>query len=211
MKRHLVVFVKAPRFGAVKTRLAAEVGGLAAWRFYRDTTAQLLRRLGRDRRWTCWLAVTPDRFARYGRFWPPWLPRLAQGAGDLGARMARQLRRLPPGPVVIVGSDVPDLGADHVARAFRALGRCDAVFGPAPDGGYWLIGVRRRPLPRGIFRHVRWSTRHALADTLAGLGPGLKPAFLEQLADIDDGAALARWRRAQGRSGGVTPAYRRVP
>jgi hypothetical protein len=197
-QRHLVIFVKAPRIGAVKTRLAADIGALAAWRFYRETTARVVRRLGGDPRWTCWLAVTPDRFARRGRFWPRRLARLAQGPGDLGARMARQIARLPPGPVVIVGTDVPDITAAHVARAFGALERCAAVFGPAPDGGYWLIGVDRRRPTAGLFRDVRWSSRHALADTLANLPPGLAPEMLDELADIDDGDGYRRWRLTAG-------------
>ncbi|MEE8274303.1 MAG: TIGR04282 family arsenosugar biosynthesis glycosyltransferase [Alphaproteobacteria bacterium] len=196
-RQHLVVFVRAPRVGAVKSRLAADIGALAAWRFYRDSMAAVLRRVARDRRWTCWLAVTPDRFARTGRFWPRCLPRIAQGPGDLGARMARPLARLPPGPVVVVGSDVPDICAQRVARAFRALARHDAVFGPATDGGYWLVGVRRRFLARGMFRDVRWSTRHALADTLANLRPGLRVGFVDELADVDDGADFSRWRRSK--------------
>ncbi len=195
VNRHLVIFVKAPRLGAVKTRLAADVGAVAALRFYRTTSARILRRLGNDRRWTCWLAVTPDRYAGDRRFWPAKLRRIPQGRGDLGARMARPLRRLPPGPVVIVGSDIPGLGAAQVVRAFRALGGDDAVVGPAADGGYWLIGLgRRRPVPRGVFDNVRWSGPHALADTLASLGPNSRVAVLEELADIDDGADLARWR-----------------
>ena len=191
---HLVVFVKAPRLGAVKTRLAADLGAVAAWRFYRWSTARLLRRVGRDPRWTCWLAVTPDRFAATGRFWPGHLRRLPQGAGDLGARLARFLRRLLPGPVAIVGTDIPELDAARIARAFRALERHDMAFGPSPDGGYWLIGARLRPPPRGLFGGVRWSTGHALADTLANLGPRHRTMILEELADIDDGADHRRWR-----------------
>jgi len=189
--RHLVVFVKAPRLGAVKTRLAADIGALAAWRFYRAMTARLLRRLGRDRRWRLWLAVTPDRFAHGPAFWPPTLPRLAQGGGDLGRRMARVLNALPPGPAIIVGSDVPGIGVDHVARAFAALSAHDLVFGPAADGGYWLVGARRRPLPRGMFANVRWSSAHALADTLAGLDRRRSVALIDRLADVDRGADLA--------------------
>ncbi len=191
---HLVIFVRAPRLGAVKTRLARVVGRAEARRFYRAATARLLRRLGRDRRWRCWLAVSPDRFARRGRFWPAHLPRLPQGPGDLGARMARPLRTLPPGPVVIVGSDIPDVGRGHVAQAFRALGRCDAVFGPAADGGYWLIGLRRRPALVIPFRGVAWSSPRAFEQTRANLPRRWRVATLETLEDIDDGAAYARWR-----------------
>jgi glycosyltransferase A (GT-A) superfamily protein (DUF2064 family) len=90
---------------------------------------------------------------------------------------------------VIVGTDIPALGADQVARAFAELGRADWVFGPAEDGGYWLIGARRRPALRLPFAGVRWSTRHALADTLANLR-GARPAFLEVLRDVDEAADL---------------------
>ena len=197
---HLVIFARAPRLGAVKRRLAADIGALGASHFYRQTLAGVLRRLGRDRRWRTWLAVTPDRFARAPGMWraaagrsglPSLLP---QGGGDLGARMARPFDRLPPGPVVIVGCDIPDLLPAHVARAFAALGRHDAVFGPATDGGYWLVGLRRRPRIPALFRGVRWSTPDALSDTRANLGPPLSVALIDTLADIDDGAAFAAWR-----------------
>ncbi len=194
---HLVVFVKAPRLGTVKRRLAADIGDLAAWRFYRDNAAGLLRRLGRDRRWRTWLAITPDRAAGAKGAWPAGIDCFPQGPGDLGRRMARSLRILPPGPVVIIGSDVPAIAPDHVAQAFAALGRCDAVFGPAPDGGYWLAGFRRRPPGFDPFRNVRWSSPHALADTLANLDRRWEVRLLDHLEDIDDGAAYARWRVAR--------------
>ncbi len=194
--RHLVVFVKAPRRGAVKTRLARDIGRAAAARFYRDCARGVVRRLCRGR-WRFRLAVTPDRFAREGRFWPPDIARAPQGAGDLGARMARPVRRLGPGPVVIVGSDVPDIAPGHVEAAFRALGSCEAVFGPAADGGYWLVGLRRRPAAVVPFRSVAWSSERALADTLANLPPRARVRFLGVLDDIDDGAAWRRWRAAQ--------------
>ena len=98
---------------------------------------------------------------------------------------------LPPGPVVIVGADIPDLTAAHVAAAFRRLGDHDWVIGPAEDGGYWLIGARRRPHLRLPFEGVRWGGAHALADTLAGLGQA-RVAELEVLRDVDRGADLAR-------------------
>lgn len=188
--RTLVVMAKAPRLGAVKTRLGREVGLVAARACYRAITAALLRRVARDKRWRTVLVVTPDRFARRGRFWPRGVPRAPQGPGDLGQRMARAMRAAPPGPVVVVGSDIPELGARHVAAAFRALGTCEMVFGPARDGGYWLVGARRRPLSRGLFRGVRWSSARALGDTLAGLPPGLRVAFLDTLADLDTAADL---------------------
>lgn len=192
-RRHLVVFAKAPRRGAAKTRLARDIGRAAAWRFARDMARDLPRRLGGDGRWRLLVAVTPDRFAREGRFWPPGAMRVPQGRGDLGARMARALRRLPPGPAVAVGSDVPEIAPRHIVAAFRALGANDAVFGPSPDGGYWLIGLRRRPAP-SAFRGVAWSTERALAETLATLPRNARVGYLEALEDIDDGESWSRWR-----------------
>jgi uncharacterized protein len=182
----LVVFARAPRLGAVKRRLAREVGAVAALRFHRAMLRSLARRLGRDRRWRTVLAVTPD-----GARFPTPLPIVPQGRGDLGERMARALARHRL--TVLVGSDIPDLRAADIAAAFRALrGGVGAVFGPAEDGGYWLVGLGPRR-PADPFRNVRWSGPHALADTLANCG-GRRVALVRRLRDVDDAADLAAWR-----------------
>ena len=197
MERHLVAFVRAPRLGTVKTRLAASIGTGAAWSFYRRTASRVLRPLLTDRRWRSWLAVTPDAAAT-GRFpWPSASRIIRQGPGDLGDRMARVMAVLPPGPVVIIGVDAPDLAPAHVEQAFRALGECDTVFGPSADGGYWLVGLRRRPRILEIFASVRWSTEHAFDDTIANLPAAATTAMLDELIDIDDVEALEHWRLAQ--------------
>lgn len=190
-RRHLVIFARAPRLGTVKRRLARDLGALSALRFHRLNTSALLRRLGHDPHWTTWLAVTPDRAAITGRgLWAKAPRRLPQGTGDLGARMGRVLRELPPGPVVIIGSDIPEIRRDHVLEAFAALGRTHWVLGPAGDGGYWLIGARRCPSLRLPFQGVRWGGPHARADTLANL-KGQSIALLEELQDVDTAADLA--------------------
>ena len=175
--------------GRVKTRLARDIGPVRATLLYRRMTEQLVRAVGRDPRWRIRLAVTPDKAVR-GRFWPAGLRRQGQGDGDLGARMLRAIAAAGTGPVVIVGSDIPDLRRHHIAAAFAALKGHDAVFGPAEDGGYWLIGFRHRGLAPGSFAGVRWSTRHALADSVAALRPGLRVARLCTLRDLDTGADL---------------------
>ena len=192
-KRHLVIMARAPRLGTGKRRLARDLGALAAWRFQRAMLDQVLRRLGGDPRWTTWLAVTPDRAVPGARGGVQIMP---QGPGDLGARMARLLRERRFGPVVIVGSDIPDLDAHHVAQAFKALSRHDWVFGPAKDGGYWLVGARRRRAPWRPFEAVRWSSQHALADSLANLA-GARIALLEELHDVDTGEDLARLKKGK--------------
>lgn len=187
--RRLVVMLKEPRPGRVKTRLGREIGMIGASWWFRHQTARLLRRL-EDPRWRLILAVAPDRAGMQSRVWPAHLPRMPQGPGDLGDRMGRILRGLPPGPACIVGGDIPGIGKPHVARAFAALGSHDAVFGPAEDGGFWLVGLKRvaRP-PATLFRGVRWSTPHALADSMASL-PGSRIALTDTLRDVDSAADL---------------------
>ncbi|WP_037295025.1 TIGR04282 family arsenosugar biosynthesis glycosyltransferase [Roseobacter sp. AzwK-3b] len=193
MRRQLVVMVKEPRPGRVKTRLGADIGMVPAAWWFRHQVAGLLRRL-EDPRWQLILAVSPDREGRVSRVWPGHLPRVAQGRGDLGDRMGRLLRCLPPGPVCIVGGDIPGLEKGHVARAFDLLGGHDAVFGPAPDGGYWLVGMKRiAPPPATLFRGVRWSTSHALSDSINSL-PGLRVALADTLSDVDTASDLLRSR-----------------
>ncbi|WP_293205050.1 DUF2064 domain-containing protein, partial [Parvibaculum sp.] len=116
--------------------------------------------------------------------------------GDLGHRMGRLFRDLPPGPVVIIGADIPGIERHHIAEAFAALGNHDAAIGPAEDGGYWLIGLKRRPRVAEIFHGVRWSSEHAMKDTLKNIrGQNMSVATLPRLPDIDTGADLAKWRR----------------
>ncbi|MEQ8504163.1 MAG: TIGR04282 family arsenosugar biosynthesis glycosyltransferase [Rhodospirillales bacterium] len=198
LHRHLVVFAKAPRMGRVKSRLARHIGAVGAWAFYRGMLAGLTRRLGRDRRWRCWLAVTPEQSLFDQGLWRLAAPGIdafaTQGEGGLGDRMARVMAALPPGPVVLIGSDIPGIRPDMIARAFRLLGDHDAVFGPAADGGYWLVGLKRRPRFIDPFQNVRWSTAQALADTQANL-KGLNVALIETLEDIDDGPSFVRHAR----------------
>ncbi len=196
LQRHLVVMARAPQLGRGKRRLATDIGALGAHRFYRFTSAALIRRLARDRRWKTWLALTPDAALRdpaslaglVGKLIGP-DQIIPQGSGDLGARMGALFEDLPPGPVVIVGSDIPGIEPRHIAQAFDALGGHDAVLGPAHDGGYWLIGARRRPSVIAPFKGVRWSTADTLSDTLANLR-GRRIKLLETLTDVDRGADL---------------------
>lgn len=181
--------LKEPRPGRVKTRLGREIGMTSAAWWFRHQTNRLLRHV-QDPRWRLVLAVTPDREGATSRVWPAHLPRMPQGTGNLGDRMARALTQQPPGPVCVIGADIPGITTAHIARAFRALGSADAVFGPAPDGGYWLIGLKNaRPAPKSLFSGVRWSTRHALADTVASL-PDLRLAFVDELRDVDEARDL---------------------
>jgi len=180
MQRTLVLFVRAPRLGAGKRRLAREIGAVAALRFERIMVARLLRRFASDRRWRLRLAVTPDKARHRAQFWSGQIASVGQGGGDLGMRMCRALRACPSGPAVLVGTDIPALAVRHVWAAFRLLGSHDLSFGPAEDGGFWLVGP------------------HALADTLAALPRRMTVGFAERLEDVDDADAYRRLMPRRG-------------
>ncbi|MBV1868005.1 MAG: TIGR04282 family arsenosugar biosynthesis glycosyltransferase [Marinosulfonomonas sp.] len=176
--------VKEPRPGWVKTRLGKSIGMTSAAWWFRHQTKRLLRRVQHPG-WETILAVSPDIAGMNSRIWPEHLARMPQGTGDLGARMNRIFDTLSPGPVVIIGGDIPDITSRHIAGAFRALGNHDCVFGPATDGGYWAVGLRRTgPRPYHLFDNVRWSSEFALADSIA-TASGQRVTLLETLRDVD--------------------------
>ena len=186
----VVVMLKEPRAGRVKTRLGRDIGMTSAAWWFRHQTRQLLRRI-EDPRWRLIIAVTPDFEGLASRIWPPHIARVPQGRGNLGDRMGRIFRMPIFGPLCIIGADIPGVESQIIWRAFRELGNHDAVFGPSPDGGYWLIGMRRnKPIPRRIFEGVRWSSAQALTDTVATL-PGHRIALVRHLRDVDTAADLA--------------------
>jgi rSAM/selenodomain-associated transferase 1 len=196
--QHLVIMAKSPAMGRVKRRLARDIGDVAATRFYRTCLSQAMLRLARDRRWRTVLAVNPDR-AVADRIWPsPGTVVMPQGGGDLGRRMQRLFALLPPGPAIIVGSDIPALRPKHIAEAFKLLGHADVVLGPALDGGYWLIGLKRNQRVLRPFAGVRWSTPYALADTVANLD-GKRVGFAAMLSDVDSAEDFRRERAAAER------------
>lgn len=191
MRKQLVVMLKVPQPGRVKTRLGAEMGMVGAAWWFRHQMRGLLRRLI-DPRWELILAVSPDVEGLKSRVWPAHFPRVAQGHGTLGDRMARVFRDLPAGPVVIIGGDIPGIQKHHITEAFGALGDHQVVFGPAPDGGYWLVGMKRvAAVPPTIFWDVRWSSETALADSRASLS-GLSIAEISVLEDVDTVSDLKR-------------------
>ncbi len=197
LNRWLLIMAKEPRCGAVKTRLAGDIGSVKATGFYRRTLANVSARLAKDPRWTTIIAVSPD--ASIGSaVWPHGPDLIGQGEGDLGMRMQRVFDCLPKGQVVIIGTDIPEISNRHISRAFAALGAKDAVLGPSDDGGYWLVGQRRSPRVLDIFADVRWSSPHTLNDTLVNL-EGYRVAMLEKLEDVDDGKSYRRLGTAASR------------
>jgi rSAM/selenodomain-associated transferase 1 len=199
MSTSLLVFANAPAPGLVKTRLAASVGVLVAADLYRALAERVLAQT----------VPVGDEYARVvvadgieaARMWLPGEVCVPQASGDLGARMATAVAWAfdrGAARVVLVGTDAPGLGRAHVRAALQALDRHDLVLGPAMDGGYYLIALRR-PQPE-LFDGLAWSTRAVFAATLArARGLRLRVTRLSSLGAIDTLEDLEReWPRLQG-------------
>ncbi len=189
----VIVFARAPRLGCVKRRLGAGIGSVAALRFSRNQLNATLRELSALRGWEKIIVLTPCR-AKLSH--PAGWCIAGQGQGGLGTRMANAFRRFPRRRVVLVGADIPSLNAQHIRAARRALNHADAVFGPARDGGFYLVamGARRPSRP---FAKARWSGPHALADTLENFR-NLRVTFGETLQDVDTAEDYLRFSFSRG-------------
>jgi rSAM/selenodomain-associated transferase 1 len=181
--------LKVPVAGRVKTRLGQDIGMTTSAWWFRHQTKTLLRNL-EDPRWDLILAVSPDRTGMNFRGWHYTLTRFPQGHGTLGDRMKRILTLHSRGPIVLIGADIPNIKKQDIRCAFEKLGTHKFVFGPAFDGGYWLVGAKRvGEMPLTLFQDVRWSTSNALEDTLKTLGTS-SVGYVRQLQDIDTLADL---------------------
>lgn len=196
----LVVLAKAPLPGLAKTRLARTVGDEVAATLARHLLEHALT-TARDSGLAATLCGAPgghplllELAGRAG------LGLTAQVDGDLGQRLAAAIEQALQAhdAVLVIGSDCPGLTVQHLQMAARQLQRHDAVFYPALDGGYALIGVRQ--VPAGLFQAMPWSTREVMPETLrrmAALGWSVWSG--EVLADIDTAEDLvhlpSHWAR----------------
>lgn len=189
--------MKLPRPGAVKTRLAAEIGAEAAASVYRSVAERVLEAT----------APAPGEYERLVFFDPPdalaavraWLPGvrlLPQSEGDLGTRMANAFARAfarGATRVAIVGTDAPDVSRETVRDALDALAAADVVLGPAEDGGYYLLALKE-PRP-ALFEGIAWSTPTVAAETRArAAAAGLSLRELPALRDVDTREDLDHFR-----------------
>jgi rSAM/selenodomain-associated transferase 1 len=210
----VAVLAKAPVPGLAKTRLMPALGPQGAARLQRQLTRAALQTaldagLGAV---TLWCAPhAQHRFFRALRQ-TTGVPCLVQASGDLGARMHTAFRlHCEQGPLLLTGTDCPPLTPAHLRQAAQALlDGDDAVFLPAEDGGYVLVGLRRPQA--ALFRDIAWSTGAVMAQTRErAVEAGLRVRELETLWDLDVPADLARWRAWQGRRPAPEPAAAVAP
>ncbi|MBW4518550.1 MAG: TIGR04283 family arsenosugar biosynthesis glycosyltransferase [Scytolyngbya sp. HA4215-MV1] len=194
----LIIFARYPEPGQAKTRLIPALGAEGAAVLYRQMAEHLLVQVQTLQ--FAYPACVEVRFAGGNRdLMQRWLGKdlmyTVQGEGDLGDRMARSFQSAFHSGVhhaVTIGTDCPGLNAESMAQAFRALDQHDLVLGPAIDGGYYLIGLRRF-IPE-LFQGIAWSTAAVLQQTVAiAQSLNLSIAYLPPLSDVDRPEDLAVW------------------
>lgn len=183
----VLLFLKAPRAGEVKTRLAAAIGPQDALKIYRSLAEAQLERVPRD--WPVDILFTPTEALSEMQQWlgetRSYRP---QANGNLGERLSlavEQAFATGATSVLCIGADCPALDAAHLHQAAQALANgADTVFGPAGDGGYYLIGLNQPET--AIFKDIPWSTKNTLTASLEMANQlGLKAQLLEPLHDVD--------------------------
>ncbi len=179
----LLIFTRNPELGKVKTRLAKTIGDEAAldiYKFLLEHTKQVTQNL------TCDKAVYYSVKIRKNDIWDaPVYQKHQQEGSDLGVRMLNAFQQaFSTGyeKVVIIGSDLPDLTSEHINEAFEKLNSNDVVMGPAEDGGYYLLGMKK--LHANIFQNKDWGTSTVRKDTLNDL-QNESVHLLETLNDVD--------------------------
>ena len=160
----LFIFAKLPVAGAVKTRLARGIGAANAAMWYRRALARTVSSAKQSRVPFCVLFCQP--------------------MGDLGRRMGL-VAKAARGPSIIVGCDIPELSPAILRQAADAVRRFDLVIGPARDGGYYLVGLRSPAHAFRLYDDVRWSSEHALSDTLNNVPKHWRVWCLPMLRDVD--------------------------
>lgn len=211
MSRGLIVFARQPLPGKVKTRLMREVGVRAATELYAAMLEDVLERSARlpDTRVLVFWAMEHEPLPQRPGF--PRLEMFRQCDGDLGERMDRALETAFGSGIstcCVIGSDSPDLPLSYLSRAFQALeqDRTDVVFGPAEDGGYYLVGMRR-PWRR-LFEDVAWGGAGVLKTSCQRASElSLRTFLLPPWYDLD---TLNDLRRLEETPGPEAPRTRRM-
>ncbi|MBC2844379.1 TIGR04282 family arsenosugar biosynthesis glycosyltransferase [Winogradskyella flava] len=178
----VIVFVKNIKLGTVKTRLAKTIGDYGAFEVYSELvkiTENATTELNIDKRIYFSNAVVDTK-------WPNEFKAVQQGV-DLGERMLNAFKdgfEAGYKRIVLIGSDLPEINSTHIENGIKALDKNDVVFGPAEDGGYYLIGLSK--LEEAIFINKPWSQPNLLEITLQELhNTNVSVTTLETLNDID--------------------------
>ena len=190
----LILFLKYPKSGEMKTRLAATLGDDLAYQLYLCFLADISA-MTRQVNAQMVIVYSGPADASFPDF--PGVPCLRQRGNDIGERMHEALLDVFAQGFercVLVGSDIPDLPAFMINDALEILRSVDIVLGPGTDGGYYLVGCKKDSLRRSIFADIPWSTARVFSETIQRIaGAGLDAAELPQWSDIDDIDVLKKY------------------
>lgn len=202
-RRRLMLFARLPEPGRTKTRMtggALDAGAAAElYQAFLDDCVELCREVEAEDR-ELWVVRRTGAERVLGSRYPD-LELRWQPEGDLGARLKGAFATAfseGADRALIIGSDLPTLPGDHLRRGFERLAERPLVLGPARDGGYYAVGLRRSAWPRaaGLFRDIPWSTARVLEATRARAAwLGLRAAELPTWYDVDEPRDLDRLRR----------------
>ena len=185
----VITFIKSPEKGRVKTRLAKGVGEKAALALYQCFVMDVLDMV-RSTPWALRVYFHPEKSCRRIRSWlGNDLDLFPQTGTTLGDKMKNALTKTFAAGyerAVLIGSDLPDLPSGIIDTAFNALNSTDAVIGPSPDGGYYLIGFTAKGFVPRIFNDIPWGTNRVFDLTLNNFQDhGVSPFCLPVWRDID--------------------------
>jgi rSAM/selenodomain-associated transferase 1 len=202
--RVLILFIRNPEKGMVKTRLADILGEEVTYHLYISFLYDLMKMANSVSSEKYIVFSAGDSAGMNGNGGYPY-PAMPQRGGDLGTRMYHafyDIFSLGFRNAVLIGSDCPGLPASTIEWAFNMLESHHLVLGPSTDGGYYLIGARHDTLKRDVFLDIRWSTPHVLDDTrVKAEKSGLSLFLLEQWEDIDELDDLIRFYRRMREKG----------
>jgi rSAM/selenodomain-associated transferase 1 len=194
----LIIFVKAPRIGEVKTRLAEHIGVEQAQKLYRAMVEDLLDNLAIIDDIDLLIAVWPQDAKSDVQQWLQWEGQIdSQVPGNLGHKLHRAFEKgFEQGyrHISIIGSDLPELSHSVIKESFHQLHSYPLVLGPAKDGGFYLVGLNS--LPEKLFHNINWSTSEVLEKTIENAkNYGFCYFLLPEMNDIDEYEDIqVRWK-----------------
>lgn len=191
-KKSVVIFAKNPKPGNVKTRIGIFLGHDYSCQIYEAMLLDLIEKIRFQNSWSCHFYIyPPDEIKSFGDTYnlsPDCV--FPQQGPDLGIRMYNSFVEqinLGADEIICIGSDIPAISLDHIDSAFSILSSSDSVFGPAADGGYYLIGFRKKAVSDFYFSEIKWSSCTVFSDTVDRIAlMGFTHKSINTLRDLDD-------------------------
>jgi len=184
----LIIFIKTPIPGKVKTRLAAATGDKLAAKLYKAFIMDTIKTCNNihSSKYIFFDGDYPDNFIRI----PENYTIIEQSDGNIGNRMYNALLGVSSfghSKIILIGSDIPDLPEKYINEAYILLDQNDAVIGPSNDGGYYLIGLKNNVIQNYLFTDIHWSSDKVMSETIQKLNhSGKKFSLIKSCSDIDN-------------------------